>query len=255
MLTRRLFELDFVAETTVDDVASALVAESGASREHWRCVVTPNVDHLVRYDRIPAEAEVARTASLVLPDGMPIVWASRLFRRPLSRRLTGADLFVALWRLLADGAIPTVAVASNDTVAARMEAEHAAIRTIVPPMFDVEDDAAAEEVIDRVVAAVDEVGARFVVVGVSMPKHHLIARRLRERWAPEFAERPCVLLLGASPDFAFGLTPRAPQWMQRSGLEWLHRLARDPRRMAKRYLVDDVRFVRLVVREWRRTRG
>jgi N-acetylglucosaminyldiphosphoundecaprenol N-acetyl-beta-D-mannosaminyltransferase len=62
------------------------------------------------------------------------------------------------------------------------------------------------------------------------------------------------MLVGASPDFAVGLAKRAPRWMQRLGVEWLHRLAGDPRRLAKRYLVDDVAFVRLVWREWRARR-
>jgi UDP-N-acetyl-D-mannosaminuronic acid transferase (WecB/TagA/CpsF family) len=84
-----------------------------------------------------------------------------------------------------------------------------------------------------------------------MPKHHLIASRLHERWRGAFAGRPTVLLLGQAPEFAVGLVRRAPPWMQRSGLEWVWRLADDPRRLAKRYLVDDVGFLRLFWREWR----
>ena len=63
-----------------------------------------------------------------------------------------------------------------------------------------------------------------------------------------------MLLLGASPDFTLGLTRRAPEWMQRYGLEWIYRLGLEPRRLAKRYLVDDVAFLPLVWREWRASR-
>jgi N-acetylglucosaminyldiphosphoundecaprenol N-acetyl-beta-D-mannosaminyltransferase len=89
-----------------------------------------------------------------------------------------------------------------------------------------------------------------VIVALSVAKTHLVAARLRERWADE-ATPPLVMLLGAAPEMHLGLQRRAPEWVQRAGLEWLHRLAGDPRRLAKRYLVDDVRFVSIVRRERR----
>ena len=250
--TQHLFGLDFVADATIDDVVGALIDAGDDRRPAWRCVVTPNVDHLVRYARHPAERETAEHSWMVLPDGMPIVWASKLLRRPLRERLTGADLFAALWPRLRDAGTPTVVVASSDVVADRLRTEHLA--AIVPPMFDVDDEPAVSTLLDQVDRTVQEVGARFLVVGVSMPKHHLIARRLEERWRGREGPTPIVLLLGASPDFALGLTARAPRWMRRSGLEWLHRLLVDPRRMAKRYLVDDPYFAVLLWREWRAAR-
>jgi N-acetylglucosaminyldiphosphoundecaprenol N-acetyl-beta-D-mannosaminyltransferase len=243
-----------VADASIDDVADAVLAAASEESSAWRCVVTPNVDHLVRYRKHPIERTTAQHATMVLPDGMPIVWASRVLRRPLRERLTGADLFAALWPRLCADAVPTVVVASSDVVAERMQAAHPAVTCIVPPMFDVTDDAAVTALVEQIDDAVRRTGARVLVIGVSMPKHHLLAHRLRERWAGGDEPRPVVLLLGASPDFALGLTPRAPAWMRRIGLEWLHRLALDPRRMAKRYLVDDVAFVRIVVQEWRRHR-
>lgn len=251
-----MFGLDFVTDTSIEDVVDALAADRDESGGGWRCVVTPNVDHLVRYRKHPTELATAQSAFIVLPDGMPIVWASRLLGAPISARMTGADLFAALWPRLADQASPTVVVASSEIVASRLRAGHPEVRCIVPPMFDVGDDAAVAAVLDEIDARIEEIRARFLVVGVSMPKHHLIAHRLEERWSDGDRAAPIVLLLGASPDFALGLTARAPSWMQRYGLEWLHRLALDPRRMAKRYLVDDLAFLSLVAGEWRaRRRG
>ena len=250
--TEHLFDLDFVADATLEELADGLVDTRDDRPDRWRCVVTPNVDHLVRYDRVPLEAEVARHASLVLPDGMPIVWASRLLGRPLARRLTGADLFAALWERLASGGVPTAMIAANEEVVARLTADHPALRCIVPPMFDVSDVATVDALIAETDALCSAIEARFLVVGVSMPKHHLIASRLRERWAADYTGTPTVMLLGQSPEFAVGLVRRAPPWMQRSGTEWLWRLADDPRRLAKRYLVDDVSFLRLLWRELRR---
>jgi len=248
--TRQLFGLDFVADGDIGAVVRHLLAEDVDPPRGWRCTVTPNVDHVVRYDANALEAEVARDATVVLPDGMPIVWAGRLLGRPLRSRLTGSDLFTALWPELAARSIPAVVVASGTDVAEGLLAEHPGARMVVPPRFDVDDDAAVAAVVEDVVAACAQVGARFVVVGVSMPKHHLIAHHLRRRWDGA-SPAPMVLLLGASPDFHLGLTRRAPAWMQRWGLEWLHRLAGDPRRLARRYLVDDPRFLGILWRELR----
>jgi N-acetylglucosaminyldiphosphoundecaprenol N-acetyl-beta-D-mannosaminyltransferase len=253
LVTQRLFDLDFVADGDVGSLVELLLEEDRDPPRGWRCTVTPNVDHLVRYQRNPLEAGVARRATVVLPDGMPIVWASRLLGRPLRSRLTGSDLFGVLWPRLAAASVPAVVVASGPDVATGLAAEHPGARVIVAPRFDVADEAAVASLVDRVVAETDEVGARFVVVGISMPKHHLIAHHLEQRWNGREAA-PMVLLLGAAPNFHLGFTARAPGWMQRFGLEWLHRLAGDPGRLARRYLVDDPRFVGILWREWRSTR-
>jgi N-acetylglucosaminyldiphosphoundecaprenol N-acetyl-beta-D-mannosaminyltransferase len=249
--TQHLFDLDFVSAPSVDGLVEVLLDQSGCD-DRWRCVVTPNVDHLVRYQHNQLEADVARRAMMVLPDGMPIVWASRLLGRPLAARLTGADLFAGLWSRLANEGAPVVLIVANHEVAGALAAMHPQARCIVPPMFDVGDEVTIERLLADAETACAETDARFLVVGVSMPKHHLIADRLRRRWSPDYAGRPMVLLLGQSPEFAIGHVRRAPAWMQRSGLEWVWRLAGDPARLAKRYLVDDAQFVRVVYREWRR---
>ena len=252
--TTRLFGLDFANGESVTPIVDALFEGRDLRPESWRCVVTPNVDHLVRYERHPEEAEAAAHSSIVLPDGMPIVWASRLLRSRLRSRLAGSDLFPALWRRCCEAATPIVVIASNEEVASRLRSANPQARCIVPPIFSETDRAAIDAVVTAAVEAAAAVDARFLAVGVSMPKHHRIANELRRRWAGRYAGTPTVMLVGASPDFAVGLAKRAPRWMQRLGVEWLHRLAGDPRRMAKRYLVDDLAFVRLVWREWRARR-
>lgn len=250
--TERLFGLDLVADASIADVARWLVADGARRVDKWRCVVTPNVDHVVRYDRNPAEAETAAGAYLALPDGMPIVWASRLLGRRLAARLTGADLFTAMWEQLSRESTAVVVVAPDIGVARGLAEEHQGVRCVVPGRVDVSDEPTVAALIDEIARACEESAARFLVVGLSMEKHHLVAKRLRDRWTPSgFAAAPIVLLLGASPELHLGITRRAPPWMQRSGFEWLYRFVQEPKRLFKRYFVDDVRFVRLVVREWR----
>jgi N-acetylglucosaminyldiphosphoundecaprenol N-acetyl-beta-D-mannosaminyltransferase len=249
--TTRLFGLDFANGESIGPIVDGLFAGRDVRPDSWRCVVTPNVDHLVRYQRHAEELEAAAHASIVMPDGMPIIWASRLLRRPLRSRLAGSDLFPALWQRCCAAGTPIVVIASNEEVASRLREANPHARCIVPPMFSETDRGAVDAVVTAAAEAAEAIDARFLAVGVSMPKHHRIANGLRRRWAGRYAGTPTVMLVGASPDFAVGLAKRAPRWMQRSGVEWVHRLLGDPRRMAKRYLVDDVAFVRLVWREWR----
>ncbi len=252
--TERVFGLDFVADSTIDEVARHIADEGRDARPEFRCVVTPNTDHIVRYDRFPAERRVAERSWMLLPDGAPIIWTSRLVGRPLARRLPGSDLFNLLWPELVARGTPTVVVAPSDAVAAGLSAEHRHSEIVVPPMVDVHDPVAVRTLIDEIVAAVDRIDARFVFVAISMQKHHLVADHLEQRWSNAPAP-PVVLLVGTSPEFYLGLVKRAPHWMQRAGLEWLHRLLSDPRRLAKRYLVDDLLIFKLMWREWRRRRG
>lgn len=260
--TQHLFGLDFVADATVAEVNASLLLWRAEHPGSWRCVVTPNVDHLVRYERHPSERDVGRTAGIVLPDGMPIVWAGRLLRRPLRARLAGSDLFSDLWPRLVGAKVPTVVVASSHEVAQGLGAEHPRLRCVTPGFFDAGDAVAVTALVDEIAVACADLGAQFCIVGLSMPKHHLLAARLRERWTggsggsdgARSTDPPVVLLLGASPELYLGLTRRAPSWMQRSGLEWLFRFVQEPRRLAKRYFVDDVRFIRILVRERRESR-
>jgi N-acetylglucosaminyldiphosphoundecaprenol N-acetyl-beta-D-mannosaminyltransferase len=244
-----LFGLRFVDDPSIDAVAATVLAERPADVTGWRVVVTPNVDHLIRYDKNPVDRLVAEQASLVLPDGSPVVWASRLVGRRLRARLTGADLFAAIWPQLVAQQRAVVAVAANETVAGALRADHPRVHCIVPPMFDAGDAETIRSLAEQIHAAVTATGAEVVLIGVAMPKHHRVCAALTALDAPPAT--PWVLLLGAAAEFHVGIQRRAPQWMQRYGLEWLYRLLRDPRKMARRYLIDDPAFVLLVWRELR----
>jgi N-acetylglucosaminyldiphosphoundecaprenol N-acetyl-beta-D-mannosaminyltransferase len=253
---RQLFGLDFLTGTTIPEITEALLDPDllNAPGSPWRCVVTPNVDHLVRYDRHPAERLVAEHSFMVLPDGMPIIWASRLLRRSLDHRLAGSDLFAHMWPLLVARNIPAVIVAPDQRVAELLCAQHPGLAAVVAPMFDVGDDLVVEGLVDQILTATSEARARLLFIGVSMPKHHLLASHLEQRWASQPDAAPVVLLVGASPEFHLGLARRAPVWMQKCGLEWFHRLLMNPRKMGKRYLIDDTLFFKLVWREFRSMR-
>ncbi|MEQ1873220.1 MAG: WecB/TagA/CpsF family glycosyltransferase [Ilumatobacteraceae bacterium] len=253
MHTTHLFGLDFLVGSSIDEVADGLERDGQTRTSTWRVVVTPNVDHLIRYQKSPTQRQVAQTAHMVLPDGAPIIWASRLLKQPIDHRLAGSDLFPAWWRRMVAAERPLLVVASSEQLARQLMAENPRCRCIVPPMFADDDADPIGSIVSEILAELDSEYADAVVVGLSTAKSHLIAAGLAASTAPH-SGAPLLLLLGASAEFYTGQQRRAPKWVQRIGLEWLHRLVGNPRRMAKRYLVDDMAFLPMVWREWRSRR-
>lgn len=254
MNTVRLFDLDFVVGTSVDELADRLAREGQLHTFDWRVVVTPNVDHLVRYRKSDELRHVAQSAHLVLPDGAPIVWASRLLRSPIDHRIAGSDLFNAWWRKMIVAQRPVLVIASNEQLAAQLANENPSCRSLVAPMFHDDDRTTINALVGQVMAELANAPADALLVGLSTVKSHRIACGIIGATAPA-SGAPLVLLFGASAEFHVGQQRRAPRWMQRTGTEWLYRLLAHPRRMAKRYLVDDLAFLPMVWREWRNRRA
>ena len=216
-----------------------------------RYVVTPNTDHAVMLHNDAAFREAYAHAALRLADGMPVVLASRILRKPLPERVTGADLVPALFsaanerrplRAYLLGAGPGVA----ERAAANVHSRWPHVRivgTFSPPFGFEKDPARTEGILRRIEAARPDV----LVVGLGAPKQEL--------WVAEHRHEICAkvsLCVGATIDFLAGEVRRAPRWMQCCGLEWLYRVMCEPRRLLRRYAKDARVFPGLVWREWRR---
>lgn len=218
-----------------------------------RYVVTPNLDHVVMLQRDPQFRAAYRDAALVVADGMPVVAASRLLGKPLPERITGADLVPALFSAAeADrplsvfllGAGPGVAQRAAENIERRWPAVNV-VGTCSPP-FGFENDATENaSILQRVRAARPDV----LVVGLGAPKQELWVHHHRNEIAANVS-----LCVGATIDFLAGHIRRAPRWMQRAGLEWLYRLACEPRRLFGRYARDAWSFPRLLWRESRQNK-
>jgi N-acetylglucosaminyldiphosphoundecaprenol N-acetyl-beta-D-mannosaminyltransferase len=217
-----------------------------------RYVVTPNVDHAVMYQQSEPLRQAYADASLVLADGMPVLWASRLLRRPLPQRVPGSDLVPALFgsvgpkqrlRVFLLGAAPGVA----ERAAVRIEQRWPQVSvagTYSPPLGFDRNDEENQQILERIYASRPDV----LVVGLGAPKQELWLHAHRRQIAA-----PVALAVGATIDFLAGEKARAPRWMRRVGLEWAHRLASEPRRLAKRYARDAWIFPQLIWSEWRTT--
>jgi len=227
--------------------------EQGIRNRQIGYVVTPNVDHVVRVNRDPRFRQAYEKAMLRLVDGMPLILASRLLRKPLVSKLSGSDLVPRLSQFAAEnhfsvflfGAAPGVA----ESAAAKLLEAYPGLEvagTYSPP-FRFENDPAVNE---RAIAVVREARPDIVFIALGSPR--------QEYWLADHfhkMEVPVGMGVGASFDFLAGRTKRAPGWMQYYGMEWLWRLYQEPRRLWKRYFIEDAPFIAIFGRElWRMCR-
>ncbi|MCP3988512.1 MAG: WecB/TagA/CpsF family glycosyltransferase [Actinomycetia bacterium] len=241
-----------VNDDRLEPVVDAILAEScDLDAGRLPVVVTPNVDIVVSLDRDPAstEADVFRRASFILPDGMPIVAASKVLGAPLRARLTGSGLFELLWpRLVAEQKSLTV-VCSEDEIAIRLGDEHPTASFVVPPIFDPTVASELDSVVDQIMAQIDFETTEFVLLGLGHPKDAVLVDSLMQRQPKDPDYSPLYLGLGGSFAMYTGLKKRAPGLVQRLGLEWFYRFTQEPRRLFSRYFVHDMAFFAIVGRE------
>jgi len=215
-------------------------------------VVTPNVDHVVMAEQNEEFLAAYVDATLSLADGMPILWLSRLLGYPLQEKVSGSDLVRPLLRRVASsglsvyllGAAPGVGLRAAEVL--KGEIPGLRIAGVDSPPIGFEKDPEAEEAVySKMLGANPDI----VLVALGAPKQEIMIHRWREKGAPQV-----MLGIGASIDFIAGISKRAPLWMSNIGAEWLFRLAHDPIRLGKRYLVRDLKFFRIAYRTLRAPR-
>ncbi len=211
-------------------------------------VFTPNIDHVVTAEDNAEFAKAYAEASLSLADGMPIVWGSRLLGTPLPERVAGSDLVGPLlelagqkqWRVAFFGAGPGVA---DKAAAVAKEKWNTQVIFTDAPLVTLADTAQIDAIASKLAAARPD----LILMALGAPKQELLIAAIAGR------VKPAVLLgIGASLDFIAGTVKRAPALMRKTGLEWLYRLAQEPRRLWRRYLINDPRFALILLRSIRR---
>jgi N-acetylglucosaminyldiphosphoundecaprenol N-acetyl-beta-D-mannosaminyltransferase len=212
-----------------------------------RYVVTPNVDHIVLLQHHEALQAAYEEADLILADGAPVVWASKLLGRGLPDRIPGSDLTPAIFSAVPEdqtlsiyllGAMPGVA----EVAARNIEQTWPRVKVTgwySPPLGFEKSPAENGQILARVRDAKPD----LLIVGVGAPKQELWVHQHRQ-----LIEAKGALCVGATIDFLAGEKKRAPIWMRRAGIEWMHRLATEPRRLAGRYARDAWIFPQLVLR-------
>lgn len=221
-------------------------------------IITPNVDIVAAARKSRELRAIIAASDLVVADGAPLVWASKVAGNPLPARVAGSDLVWSLSAAAASrglrvallGGTPDGAARPTERAAEILESRYPGLKVVgawCPPMGFDKDDSQWRALVERVEAADPD----LVYVGLGFPKQEHVMVRLRA-----VAPKAWFLGCGASIDFIAGYRRRAPKWMQRTGTEWLFRMLSEPRRLARRYLRDDVpEAVRLLAEAYRERRN
>jgi len=247
--TLKLFDITF-SNITFEEVRTQFAQRIESGEPAY--VVTPNVDHVCRIQVDPDLRAAYEDAFLVLADGMPVIWASKLLGCPLVEKLSGSDLVPLLCEFASQRGYSDFFFGAAEGIAAeaaqRMCERYPGLKVAgaySPPMGferDPEKDAEA-------VSQIREADPDFCFVALGAPRQEIWMHR-------HYRDMGSMILLGigAGLDFVAGRLKRAPRWMQNVGLEWLWRLSQEPRRLWRRYLVDDLSFFVLLWRELRKRR-
>lgn len=244
-----LFGLPFVAADQQGVIAEVLERVSAGQR---LVVLTINVDLAVKFLQDSSDGRfraACQAADIVVADGMPIVWASRVLRKPLPSRVAGVDLMVGLCRAAAENDLSVSFLGARPGVAERaatfLRAQFGQLRVAgvyAPPV-------GFETLPSEIAKAIDAANAAepdFLFVALGSPKAENWVHRVR----PLLRAR-AVMGIGGALDMLAGSVSRAPRWMQDAGVEWAWRLWQEPTRLWRRYLTDGIMFPLYVWKEWR----
>ncbi|MBE0695331.1 MAG: WecB/TagA/CpsF family glycosyltransferase [Anaerolineaceae bacterium] len=236
-------------EETIDQIDR--LVQNGRSLGKYHQVVTVNADFVVKAANDPELRYLLHESDLATADGMPLVWAARLLNVPLKERVTGADMVPSLaeraaqkgYSLYLFGAAPGIAKKAGEILQEWYPGLK--IAGVASPALSsvLEQDPA-------VLADIENAHPDILMVALGNPK--------QEKWIGMYGRQlkvPVMIGVGASLDFIAGQVKRAPQWMQKTGFEWLFRLLQEPRRLWRRYVVDLVAFSNFFVRQWWVMRG
>lgn len=212
-------------------------------------VLTPNVDHIIKLQRDAEFRRVYEIADHKLCDSQILLYASCFLGTPLQERISGSDLFPAFCEfhrhnpeitIFLLGGIAGAAEKAKATINSRIERQ-IILGTYSPPFGFEKDEQECLAIIERI----KQSGATVLAVGVGAPK--------QEKWIYKYKQYlPMIkvfMAVGATINFEAGVVPRAPKWISKLGMEWLYRLLSEPRRLWKRYLVDDVLFFWLLLKQ------
>lgn len=248
-----LFGVDIDLLSIVETVS---IIQTWLASDEASCkfVVTPNVDHIVKVQTDSGLQAAYKQAALIVTDGKPVVWAANLLGVSIPGTVPGSDLVPAIFddaqasktplTVFLLGAMPGVAERAKAVIQAKWPLVKV-VGTLSPP-FGFDKKEADSKVICSIVNASN---VDLLVLGLGAPKQEIWITR----YAPMLTVK-AALCVGATIDFLAGEKARAPMWMRKLGLEWLHRMLSEPKRLAKRYFVDAIVFPKLVFNEWRTRR-
>lgn len=232
----------YISNMDVDETLSAI--ENMISTGEKNYVVAINVDVVIKIEEDSYLKEITDSADMVLVDGKPLVWISKLYKRPVKAKISGSDLVPLLCEKAAQKGYSIFIIGGKEGVAKQakynLEKNLPGIKivgTYAPPL-GFEKNMSELNHINNIIS---EVHPDLLIACFGCPK--------QEKWIYENYQKydaKVSICAGATVDFLAGNVKRAPKWMSNHGLEWFYRFTKEPKRMFKRYFVDDMKIAKLV---------
>ncbi len=229
------------------DEVVEIIVNRALSKSLPAYVITPNAQHVNNLQNDPLFREIYQHAFLVVPDGVPILWAANFLKTPLKGRVNGTDLFEKLCEVSASKPLKIFLLGGRpgaaDLAATLIESHYPGLKIAgtYSPHYEFESDLEEIAVINQKII---ESSPNILFVGLGSPK--------QEKWIYANYKQlkvPVSIAVGVSFELVSGMVKRAPSWMQRSGLEWLFRLIVEPRRLWKRYILGNPTFIWRVLQQ------
>jgi N-acetylglucosaminyldiphosphoundecaprenol N-acetyl-beta-D-mannosaminyltransferase len=234
----------FVDNLSMEETLETIERFIASGQPHQHVVV--NVDKLVKARHDAELRRIINECALINADGMPVVWASRLLGTPLKERVAGIDLFESLMRRAASTGWRVFLLGAREEIVSRVKSLYErkypglSIVGYQHGYWKPHEEA-------KVVQQIRDARTDILFVAMSSPKKEQFLGRYQVQMKVPFA-----MGVGGTFDVAAGKVKRAPAWMQRTGLEWFFRFLQEPRRMFRRYFVEDMTFLGMLAREMRK---
>lgn len=206
-------------------------------------VITPNVDQIVRIEKDEYFKKICENCELLLVDGHPLLWIAKKYKMPFKQKICGSDLVPILCTVAAEkgysvfflGAAPGVAQLAAD----KMVEKNPGLRiagTYSPPLGFEKNP----EEMDKIINMLLQSKADMLFVGMGVPKQDIFIYENMNKY-----QIPMSFSIGGTIDFIAGKQKRAPKWMRKIGFEWFFRLITHPKKMFRRYIIDDLKIIKL----------
>ncbi len=209
-------------------------------------IVTPNTDHIVKLQDNMMFKKAYKDAGMVLVDGTPIMWLSKWYKTPLKEKITGPKFTE---KVIEDAALHNYSVfilGAGEGIAQKaadnMKNKYKGLEVVgcYSPKYGFESD---KKEITNIINQINEVNPDILVSGMGSPKTEIFLNQYLDSMNTHVA-----LSVGAAIDFMAGNVKRCPAWINKIGFEWLYRVAKEPKRMFKRYFVDDFKIFKLALK-------
>jgi N-acetylglucosaminyldiphosphoundecaprenol N-acetyl-beta-D-mannosaminyltransferase len=232
---------NITVKEVIDEVAGII------ERKYKGYIVTPNAAHIVLLQKDKEFQDLYENANLILPDGVSLMWASRILGKSLQEKISGSDLLPLLCEVAAKKAYKVFflggapGIAESARIILTQKYPGLKISGVCCPPYGFENDTIENE---NIIRMINSCMPDLLFVGLGTPK--------QEKWIYKYRNQYNAIVsigIGASFDFVVGRLHRGPRWVQKIGLEWLFRFIQEPRRLWKRYLIGNAVFMWLVMKD------